>query len=98
MAVHQKVPIAVFSVGVHAKVDAGADLDGSAHDRHQLIEVVVLDDGVEPDAVDSPLSHRGYRALNALAQARDPALAIVSLVEIVERDVELIDAGAPERQ
>src|SRR3712207_7223648 len=48
----QVVAIPVLCVGVHRKVDAAARGRRVADDREKLVEVVVLDDGVEADRID----------------------------------------------
>src|SRR3954471_5868309 len=51
-ASNQKLAVAILGVGVHAEVDAHTERLRRARDREHLIEIVVLDDRVEPNVVD----------------------------------------------
>src|SRR4029078_5532522 len=48
---------AVLRVGVDAEIHADAQLSRAANDWQDLIEIVVLDDGVEANVVDATSTH-----------------------------------------
>src|SRR5687767_2755106 len=96
IAANQSVAIAVLRIRVRAEVHADSKLPRVSNDRHQLVEIVVSDDCVEPDAVDSLLTHAGDHVEDLFREARGAACAIMPLVEKIEREVELVDAGLPE--
>src|SRR5207237_6857641 len=92
----QTFGVAILGVGVAAEVDTAAQLARAPHDRRELVEVVTFDNGVEPDTGDADLSHARDRSHDLVAQSGNAPCSIVSLVEEVERDVELIYSSFPE--
>src|SRR3954470_12967986 len=89
--------IAVLLRRIYAQVDANADLLGVPNDRHHVIDIVVLDDGVEPDVVDTLFAHARHRVENPRRQPGNAPSLVVPIIQIVERDAELVDSGVPKR-
>ena len=97
IGIEKEIAIAVLGVGVHAEIDATTELGREPHDRHDLLEVVALDDRVEANAVDALCAHRLHGRENPRGEPGDAACPVVAAVEIVERDVELIDPRVRQR-
>ena len=87
----------VFCRGVAAEVDPAPKLAGATDNGQQLVEIIALDDGIESDARDPHLPHSGNRSHDPGAQPGNAARLVVTLVEIIERDVELVDPRFPQR-
>src|SRR5207237_5147667 len=75
----QTFGVAILGVAVTTEIDAAAQLARAPHDRQELVEVVTLDDGVEPDTSDADLSHARDRANDLVAQSGNAPRSIVSL-------------------
>src|ERR1700682_4266713 len=89
--------VSILRRRVAAEIHAASKLAGPRDDRYQLIEIVALDDGVESNPGDSHLPHAGNRSHDLPAQTRNPTRLVVPLVEIIKRDVELVDSRLPQR-
>src|SRR5450759_2938087 len=92
---HEMLRVAVLEVGVEREIHACADGGRVADDRQDVVEVVVLDDGIEPDG-HSAIGHRGREAEDLRGETGDLPGGIVTLVEVVERDVDLHEPRIPE--
>jgi hypothetical protein len=64
-------------------------------DLREVLEVFVLDHGVEAHVVDPVVPQSGNGIEDPSRESRDAASAVVPLIEKVQRDAELIDAGIP---
>src|SRR5687767_11368688 len=80
----QSVRAAILRVRVAAEVDTATKLTRTGNDRHQLIEVVSLDDRIESDPRDADLTHSWDRAHDLGAQSGNAACRIVTVVQIIE--------------
>src|SRR5262249_40549022 len=78
----EELSIPVFCVGIEAKIHTDAMLRRVADNRQDLIEIVVLDDAVEPDVVDAARAHRRYGVENSGGEPGDAARGVVPGVEI----------------
>src|SRR5688572_19485672 len=87
--------VAVLEVGVDREIHPDAHRGRGAHDRHDVVEVVVLDDRVEAHGHPAVADRGGVRE-DAGREAGDPAGPVVPLVEIIEGNAELADTGVPE--
>src|SRR3954470_18474588 len=94
----EELPVAVLGIGVDAEIDAESELRRALDDRFDLIEVVVPDDGVESDVVDAERPQSRQRVEELRREPRNSAGAIVTAVDVIEGNVELIDARAPQRE
>ena len=96
--VEQLIAVPVLGVGVDAEVDAARPAPAARRTmRQELIEVVALDDRVEADAVDAARAHSVDASKMRAVRPGMPRARVVALVEVVEGDVELVDAGLPQR-
>src|SRR5438270_1464399 len=91
------VAISILRIAVRAEVHAAPKLQRSLGNRKNLIEVRLLDHTVESDAVDSDRAHSGNELENFPRQTRNSPRKVVPLVEVIQRDVELVDACFPQR-
>ena len=84
-----------FEICVQRKIYASAQLGRTRSDWHQLIQIVTLDDRIESHTANAYLAHTRHERQNLLCESGNAARLVVSIVKIVERNIELIDAGAP---
>src|SRR5258708_9936614 len=91
------IAVAVLRVSVDAQVHTNAECGRMAHDSHDVVEVVPLDHGIEPDVVDTELAHPRDRIENSGRQTGNAACLVMAVVEVVKGDAELVDARIPER-
>src|SRR5215472_11114750 len=96
--IEEKLAVAVLGVSVQAEVDPAPQLARAAYDREQLVEIVAPDHGIEANAIDPPPAHALDDIEDPGSEIGDAAGDVMATVEIVQRDIELIDAGAPERE
>ncbi len=91
------VAIAILRIAVRAEVHAAPKLERSLGDRKNLIEIRLLDHSIESDAVDSNSTHSRNDVEYFPGKTGDSASKVVPLVEVIQRDVELVDARFPQR-
>src|SRR5687767_3330063 len=92
----QVVAVPILEIGVDAEIDAHDELLRDTYYFKDVIEVVALDHGIEPDRVDAGAPHGGDRGEDLLRQPGNAALRVMAPVDIVQGNVELADAGVPE--
>lgn len=95
--VDDSVTVSILRIAVRAEIHSATQLSRSLGNRKNLIEVRFLDDGVESDAVDSDRAHSRNEIEDFHRKTWNSASDVMALVEVIERDVELVDARFPER-
>src|SRR5581483_10269585 len=92
-----RVGIAVFQRCIGTKIDPAPELGGPMNDRQQLIQVVVPNNSIEPNAIDTGRKKPRNRGKNLIRKPWYTTLNVMPPVEKIQRDVELIDPSIPQR-
>src|SRR5258708_20849743 len=91
------IAVAVLRVSVDAQVHTNAECGRMAHDSHDVVEVVPLDHGIEPDVVDTELAHPRDRIENSGRQTGNAACLVMAVLEVATGGAEVVDARTPPR-
>ena len=92
----QVVRVAILEVRVHRKVHARSDRSGVRHNGAHVVEIVVLDHGIEAHRHPFGDHLRDHRK-DLCREAGDAACDVMPRVEIVERDADLGESRFPQR-